>query len=106
MSAIFDMRDAFSPRCGRGRERRQRSLTLCLAHPFPSVSLVPSLSLSLSLARAPAPFSLLLWIPGKCNYRDVLAKLKSDLSADTSQVLDGLLVELKVGGDEGRFGLG
>lgn len=35
---------------------------------------------------------------GKCNYRDVLAKLKSNLSADTSQVLDGLLVELKVGG--------
>lgn len=34
---------------------------------------------------------------GKCNYRDVLAKLKSNLSADTSQVLDGLLVELKVG---------
>ncbi|CAN0130322.1 unnamed protein product [Ectocarpus sp. 4 AP-2014] len=34
-------------------------------------------------------------LQGKCNYRDVLAKLKSDLSADTSQVLDGLLVELK-----------
>lgn len=33
---------------------------------------------------------------GKCNYKDVLAKLKSNLSADTSQVLDGLLVELKV----------
>ena len=36
---------------------------------------------------------------GKCNYRDVLAKLKSNLSADTSQVLDGLLVELKVNGE-------
>lgn len=35
-------------------------------------------------------------------YRELLAELKRNLSADTSQVLDGLLVELTVSGDKNR----
>lgn len=35
-------------------------------------------------------------VAGKWLYRELLAELKSNLSADTSQVLDGLLIELTV----------